>query len=173
MELTFIDVVELNDELIELIRRWRNSDHVRKNMLTKRYITREEHKKFIETLKKERDKRRMWMFFYAGEPAGIVTIFDIDYLERRANWGVYIGEKKFLSRGLGKRAILFLLERAFGEYPVDLLHTKVLKANQPAIRLYERLGFERIEDLRHRHNQEETITYVFPREKWVRLFQSR
>ncbi len=171
--LTFIDVVKLNDELIELIRKWRNSEHVRKNMLTKRYITVEEHRKFVETLKNEREKRRMWMFFYSGKPVGVVTLFDIDYIQRKANWGVYIGDKGFLRRGLGKKAVMFILKMAFEEFGLDFLYTKVLRNNEPAIKLYEKLGFERITDAVDLRKQEEVVTYILHRKRWVKLLPFR
>jgi len=78
-----------------------------------------------------------------NEAAGMINLYlsPYDKLNRQALFAVIVQEK-FRSQGVGRRLIEEMMEKAREEFGLDLIHLEVYDGN-PAIRLYERLGFER------------------------------
>jgi UDP-4-amino-4,6-dideoxy-N-acetyl-beta-L-altrosamine N-acetyltransferase len=63
MNIEFVNILDVDENLIEQVRRWRNSESVSKYMFTNHYITKEEHKKWMEKLKKE-STAKAWVIIY-------------------------------------------------------------------------------------------------------------
>lgn len=79
---------------------------------------------------------------HEGQPAGVVGLKNIETAE--AEFFGYLGRKELWGQGLGRQllevaAILARLRK------VRTLRLRVWKGNERAIRLYERLGFQRVE----------------------------
>lgn len=72
---------------------------------------------------------------------GVISLNTIDFLNRRAEISIIIGEKKFLGRGLGTEAIKLLLGHAFGRLNLHKVGLGVLSGHTAAIRSYEKAGF--------------------------------
>ncbi|MFA7347167.1 MAG: GNAT family protein [Desulfurivibrionaceae bacterium] len=72
---------------------------------------------------------------------GVTSLDNIDFLNRKADISIIIGEKKFLGRGLGTEAIKLLLGHAFGRLNLHKIGLGVLSGHKAAIRSYEKAGF--------------------------------
>lgn len=56
---------------------------------------------------------------------------------------VVVGDPARRGRGIGRRMVEHALEVAFGELGLERVELRVFTFNEPAIRCYERVGFER------------------------------
>lgn len=91
-----------------------------------------------------------------GRPIGFVQIID-PFLEETHYWGsgvdpnkhaidIWIGEASDLNKGYGTQMMTLAIERCFEPENVTGILIDPLKTNVKAIRFYERMGFEFIED---------------------------
>lgn len=72
---------------------------------------------------------------------GVISLDNIDFLNRKADIAIIIGEKKFLGKGLGTKAVTLLLGHAFGKLSLHKVGLGVLSKHTTAIRSYEKAGF--------------------------------
>lgn len=136
----FADILGLDDNLKNKIRIWRNTDGVRKSMLTQHTIGREEHSRWIEGLKNS-DNQKVWVVFVDKTPIGAVNLQRIKRDELSSEWGIYIAEEGYRNRGYGKRALLKLLEIFFDEMGFRTLITRTISTNAAALNIYNKFGF--------------------------------
>ena len=83
------------------------------------------------------------------EPIGTVTLASLDRANRRAELGVGLAHEHW-GLGLGTRAARALLDHAFRTLRLHRVEADVDTTNHAALRLLERLGFEREGVLRER-----------------------
>lgn len=135
------DVLKSGAELQERVRTWRNSDRVRLSMINTGIIEEKQHLQWLTSLKINSPGQIVRVAFDGETPFGIITLKDIDRHSSRSDWGMYIGDERFLGRGLGRRMLLDLLEWAFEEEGLNRLYTSVLADNSKAVALYLDGGF--------------------------------
>ncbi|WPM32353.1 UDP-4-amino-4,6-dideoxy-N-acetyl-beta-L-altrosamine N-acetyltransferase [Hydrogenobacter sp. T-2] len=132
--------VNLNEEEIEMVRRWRNHPEVRRWMYTDHEISKEEHLSFIETLR--HDKRNFYYLVYKVDKAvGVLSLTKVDFRNCNAYFGIYANpEEKIHGAGLilEKSAISL----AFDVAQLHTLKLEVIEDNERVINFHKRMGFE-------------------------------
>jgi hypothetical protein len=141
-KIKFINILDLDSSIIELIRHWRNSDVVRRYMYRSHYISKEEHLKWFEELKLEKGNRKVWIIYYEEIPVGVINLFNIDYENKITDWGFYIGETAYRGLGIGSISLWRLMEYVFDKMNFQKMYTSVLENNSDALSLYKKYGFK-------------------------------
>jgi len=149
------DLLDVGSDLQEHVRQWRNSAHVRVNMIVTELITEKQHANWLLSLAERPPKQIVRVAFEGEEPFGVITLKDIDRRSSRSDWGMSIGNTRFLGRGLAKIMLLDLLAWAFEEEGLQRLYTSVLSDNAKAVALYLEYGFH-IEGRFERHIRRES-----------------
>jgi len=72
---------------------------------------------------------------------GNCSLFDIDQINRKAELGIFIGEKGNHNKGYGKDAIELILSYGFKVLNLNNIMLKVFSFNKNAISAYEKSGF--------------------------------
>jgi diamine N-acetyltransferase len=72
---------------------------------------------------------------------GNIQLIDIDWIARRAEIGIIIGEPQYRSKGFGQQALRLMLRHAFQDLGLHRLYLLVFEDNRGAIRVYEKCGF--------------------------------
>ena len=67
---------------------------------------------------------------------------NIDYINRAATLGIFIGDKKERSKGYGKETIKLLLDFGFNYLNLNEINLDVMEFNKRAIKCYEKVGFK-------------------------------
>lgn len=165
-EIKFVNILGVSDELKEKVRQWRNAEEIRKAMQTQHIITKEEHSKWIESLKRRKD-RKAWVVFIENNPAGSINLQNMKHKELNSEWGYYIGDSAYKGIGLGKCILFKFLEMFFEEIEFKTLVTKVLSNNVIALNLYKKFKFKKIDRLPFK-NGEETLLFEFSKENWIK-----
>ncbi len=132
--------VNLKEEEINMVRRWRNHPEVRKWMYTDHEITEEEHRNFIESLKHNR-RDFYYLVYKEGKPIGVLYLNRVDFRNLNAYFGMYANPEEkipFTGLTLGKSIIILAFEVA----KLHTLKLEVIEDNQRAIDLYKRMGFK-------------------------------
>ena len=90
------------------------------------------------------DLGQAWLLWLGEKPAGYVILtlgYSFEFRGRDAFIDELYIEPEFRRRGLGRRALEFLEEKARAS-GVNALHLEVDRANDPAMELYRRSGYE-------------------------------
>jgi RimJ/RimL family protein N-acetyltransferase len=75
---------------------------------------------------------------------GNCGLHDVDLKNRKAVFGILIGDKNYWSKGYGTDATRTLLRFAFEELGLNLVELEVYDFNPRAMRAYEKAGFKRV-----------------------------
>lgn len=123
---------------------WRNQDFVRCNFIYQQDFTREGHEKWIRTMI-DTGLAVQFMICIGEEqrPVGSVYLRDIDRTHKKAEYGIFIGEKDAWGQGYGTWVAKKMIAYAFEKEGLHKLMLRVLAENQGAIRSYEKAGFVR------------------------------
>lgn len=78
------------------------------------------------------------------EPVGTCRLKQINLINRRAEIGIFIGEKNCWNMGIGTEAIRLLLDFGFNIINLRNIMLEVYSFNERAIRAYEKCGFKEI-----------------------------
>lgn len=124
--------------------KWRNSEDVRQFFIYQKPFTRKRHLEWLRTMIKpgngfqfiicEKDTMR---------PIGSAYHRDYSREHNRLEYGVFIGEKTCIGKGLGKQCSRLMARFAFEELGVHKIFCRVFAENMPSIVSSEHVGFER------------------------------
>jgi UDP-4-amino-4,6-dideoxy-N-acetyl-beta-L-altrosamine N-acetyltransferase len=169
MDLEFVDILNVDAELIEQVRKWRNSKQVNQYMYTNHEISKEEHRRWIENLKNKKNAKA-WIIKYNKIPVGLAQLSDIDYNNKIAEWGFYIADETVRGKGIGSSSLYKLIEYVFGKMKFNKMKTIVLENNSVAMNLYKRFGFEKKgklgEKLQRDAEKIDVYLMILSRKKW-------
>ena len=134
---------------LDYLVRFANDEDLRGWLRFHRPMTRSDEASWLHGL--EHGDDTVWVMTPPGgaEPVGSIGLHDLDRLASHAELGLGILGVENRGRGLGGEACRLALHHAFGEMRLQRVHLHVYTDN-PAVRLYERLGF-RIEGTLRRH----------------------
>ncbi len=76
-----------------------------------------------------------------GQPVGNIALQDVDYRNRTAEMGIYIGDAASRGKGYGSEATRMILTFAFRVLGLHNVMLRVYEYNEPAIRVYRKAGF--------------------------------
>jgi diamine N-acetyltransferase len=84
---------------------------------------------------------------------GTLSLMAVNWKDRSAEVGIFIGEKQYWSQGYGRMAMELLLDHAFQMINLHRIFLRVFETNPRAIRSYEKVGFQHEGRLRSAHYQ--------------------
>lgn len=134
----------VDKEDMQLIRCWANDPEIRRLTGEAMPMTQVGAEQFLERLKT--DESRIWFSVVQKETehvigeAGLLRIF---YPWRTADLTIILGDKFAWGKGLGREAVLLLLDYAFGALALHRISIGVVGFNERALRFYEKIGFQR------------------------------
>lgn len=126
----------------DLIVKWRNSDRVRRNFIYQKPFTREGH---LAWMREKVAVGQVVQFILCQTeddlPVGSVYFRDIDRDNRRAEYGIFIGEEAAAGKGYGTAAAKGAVAYARDVLGLHKLMLRVFADNIAAVRSYEKAGF--------------------------------
>ncbi len=72
---------------------------------------------------------------------GNTGLHHVDPVTREAEFGIFIGEKEFWGKGLGREATLLTLQHGFDDLNLNRIYLYVFENNQRGIAAYQATGF--------------------------------
>ena len=122
--------------------RWRNSEGVKKYFIYQNEFTREGHIHWYYTKIKTGEAVQFIIVEKTTEKAiGSVYLRDVDLNNKKAEYGIFIGEESVRGKGYGTTAAKLILEYAFKEMGLHRIYLRVYADNERAIASYKRAGF--------------------------------
>ena len=123
--------------------RLRSDPEVQGQLFSERPPTVNEHLRWLAEVEARGDRLEfMIVERTSGRSVGTIGLSHIDSKHHRAEYGVVIGEPGARGKGLASEASRLLLGYAFGTLRLHRVYLHVFVHNEPARRLYRRVGFE-------------------------------
>ena len=137
-----IDLLVKNKEHIKIYHKWVNNPIVRKYLSV--FVPEP-----LEVMKKEwfpdsKDDKNIWFEIWHKEdqiPIGMVGLFDVNYIYRRAEIGIFIGEIEYWGKGLGTEAIDMMLDYGFTTLNFCKILACVNVTNTQSLEMCKKIGF--------------------------------
>lgn len=157
----------IEEEDLEMLLEWRNSEAVRFVMLMGHKITWEEHCKWFRDIRQHK-KNLNFICEYQGRPFGYIGYSNCDFENRICTPGFYIGDRENLPPGAGLWIDIMSIEYAFYELNVKELRGYVLSSNLPALKMAKLVGYQMVESctVERMGKNEPAVYVVLSKEAW-------
>lgn len=123
-------------------RAWANDMSLNEDILRVLPVSEEDQAKWYENLLEDRSR----IVFAiknskSGEHLGNTGLYHIDWIHRRAEFWILIGDKRSWNRGLGAEVVLLMLLYGFHHLNLNKIYLHVSENNKRALSLYRKLKF--------------------------------
>lgn len=134
----------------EIVRQWRNAEHVRRWMIDQSYISPEQQQKWVQSI--QNDRYIYLLASFRDEPFGVVNLKDIDWGNMCAETGIFIGDPQYLHHPVASATAIVTLHFVFGVLHFNKIYSRSLLSNHFLRSHTEKLGFRLIDvigDVQH------------------------
>ena len=134
--------LEIDD--LEIVRKWRNKDEIRKWFINDNLISSEKQLLWYE---KYKNKKNELMFIIEEKnelkmSVGAISLYNINYKKAYCELGrLMIGENEARGKGIGLIASKALCNFGFIRLNLEIIYLKVFFDNIIAINIYKKIGF--------------------------------
>ena len=136
----------------DLIVRWRNSQRVRRNFIYQAEFTKEGHEAWMRNKVATGEVIQFIICLEENSRAvGSVYFRDIDRNDRKAEYGIFIGEADAAGKGIGTQTAKLAVAYARDVMKLHKLILRVFADNTAAVRSYEKAGFVQEAYLKDEH----------------------
>ena len=147
-----VRLIRLQREDLELVRTWRNSAHVRDNMLYKDYISKEMQNAWFETI--NNPNNYYFIIEFDSKKVGVINAKNFEKEQGFGEGGIFIGDQTYEHSFAAVYASLCLLNFVFYMLRnINISRIRILKDNFRAIQYNKLLGYEWVEDSEDGLNQ--------------------
>ena len=130
--------IEDTDKIVS----WRNTERVRRNFIYQRPFTKEGHLQWMETKVASGEVIQFILCETKNDrPVGSVYFRDIDPVNKKAEYGIFIGEADAAGKGYGTLAAKGAVAYAKDVMKLHKLMLRVFEDNTGAVKSYEKAGF--------------------------------
>lgn len=134
----------LSTEMLDMVRIWRNADHVRMQMHYQDFISVHQQMEWFKFLDVSTN---LYFVFIENEiPIGLANLKNIEWESRTAEAGIFIGDINYLNSFIPVTAAICLLDFAFDILQLKLIKAKIKADNQKAISFNLQLGYSYLEE---------------------------
>jgi len=134
----------IGDDDTDLVVCWRNSEAVRLNFIYRATLTVADHRRWLsEQVAPGHVAQFIIEVGDERKPVGSTFIRDIDPVNRRGEFGIFIGDDATRGRGVGTEAARQIVAHGFTELGLNRIYLRVLAHNAGAVHSYEKVGFVR------------------------------
>lgn len=129
----------LDENSLELVRHWRNLEHVRTRMATQNLISQDEQQAWFSRINKKQAEH--YIYSFGGVDIGSANISAINTENGTFETGIYCGNAEYLGHWVNIAASLFIYDRAFYELGLTQSTAIILDDNRAALNLNKSLGY--------------------------------
>jgi RimJ/RimL family protein N-acetyltransferase len=124
---------------LEAVVQWRNQ--VRDKFIYRELFTVQSQTKWLREVVQKGKAVQYIIHEKTGNGIGSVFLKDIDKKNKKAEYGIFIGEKGAQGKGYGTEAAKLMIQYGFKELDLHKIILRVFAFNKIAIKSYEKAGF--------------------------------
>ena len=125
---------------------WLNDPEVRRGLMLHLPLSIAEEQQWFENmLTSPQDERPLVIEAQTDDGwtmIGNSSFHNLDWRNRNAELGIFIGDKSFWDQGYGTEVMQLLIKHGFTTLNLHLIYLRVYENNQRAIRAYKKAGFK-------------------------------
>jgi UDP-4-amino-4,6-dideoxy-N-acetyl-beta-L-altrosamine N-acetyltransferase len=135
----------LEREDLKQLRDWRNDPEIFTRVREYRYLNMENQEAWFNSLKDDRQTIMFGVEYLnrGWNLIGVCGLTNIDWVGRKAEVSIYIGNKEFRRKGLGREILDLLAKYAFEECNLNRLWAEVFFENLPGRKLFDKAGYKK------------------------------
>lgn len=137
-----VTLAALEKEDMPIVAKWINDEEINYYNGSRFPSSLDEQYSWFEKIKNDKTKKKLVIYTKADKKAGMVTLFNIDHRNQKAEIGVYISVE-YQGKGLAKESLMLLVNYAFQELNMHKIYASILSFNTASIKLFESVGFKR------------------------------
>ncbi|MDI9519091.1 MAG: GNAT family N-acetyltransferase [Erysipelotrichaceae bacterium] len=135
-----VDIKPITLDDTDNIVKWRNTSFVLNNFIDQNPITKESHIGYFKS-RIETGKVKQFIIVCDDNDIGTIFLRDVDFEKKSAEYGIFIGEKDYLGKGIAIISSKKILDYAFNDLKLEKVFLRVLERNANAIKSYKNIGF--------------------------------
>jgi UDP-4-amino-4,6-dideoxy-N-acetyl-beta-L-altrosamine N-acetyltransferase len=116
-----------------------NNESIKNNFPRTKDITLKDHETFLNKLS---NKNLYWIIEKDKIPVGTISLYDINYDHKRAEWGRLMILPKYRNQDIGKLALKEIINYSFLKLKLHKIYCYVMENNDIALKMYQDLGFK-------------------------------
>ncbi len=137
-----VKIIPLDENHDKYIVKWRNDPEISACLFNDGEISLKSHRKWFETYAKSISRKEFVIYISLEDiPIGTVGLSSIDNINRKAEYGILIGERQYAGKGYAKEASMLVMEYAFKLLNLNKVYLRVFEDNKRAVEMYKILGF--------------------------------
>ena len=138
-----ITIRKITEADTDNILKWRNSKHVMDVFIDRNLLTKEIHTNWLNNYVKT-GKVAQYIIHDEDDDKDVGSVYlkDIDYKNKKAEFGIFIGDENSIGKGIGVQAAKQLLDIGFNELGLNKIFARILQYNQASYKMFMKLGFK-------------------------------
>ena len=138
-----------NSEDVEIFTKWLNDFKVTDGIGRSRLlINLNSEKEYLEKINDNTVYSFVIVTLEEDKMIGTISLEKIDYINRAATLGIFIGDEKYRGKHIGEEAIKLILDYGFNYLNLNNIKLTVLEFNKRAIACYKKCGFKEMGKIR-------------------------
>ncbi len=125
---------------------WLNDPEVRQFLFLNLPLSLAQEEQWYENMQKGRPEEQVLVIEIktanGWKPIGNTSFMNVDWVNRLAEVGIFIGEKDRWNQGYGRETMQLMLKHGFETLNLNRVWLRVYEPNQRGIRAYEHAGFQ-------------------------------
>jgi len=127
-----------------LMVKWRNQENVNRYFFYRGVFDKESHERWLREKVETGKVIQFIVCMKEGDrPVGCTYIRDVDYDNKKAEYGVFLGETDVRGRGIGKEILNLTVDYAFKELKLHRIFARVREDNKSSLYSFLHCGFEK------------------------------
>lgn len=141
-DMTNVKIRKIEERDTQNILKWRNSEHVMSVFIDRRPLTKEVHENWLKNYVGT-GKVVQYISYDADNEIdfGSVYLRDIDSVNKKAEFGIFIGKTDYIGHGNGRNAAIQLIDIGFHEMGLNKIYARILEYNKASYNMFMKLGF--------------------------------
>ncbi len=141
--------IEIDD--IQLLRFWRNLEHVRSQMVVTDFIYRDDQRDWFNAI--DRNYMRYFIYSLDRKDVGLVSLTKIDKKNKTFEAGIFCGDFLYLGHWINVWAVIKIYDLGFFDFSLKKSYATILKSNKIAINFNESLGYIKDSEISFKANR--------------------
>jgi UDP-4-amino-4,6-dideoxy-N-acetyl-beta-L-altrosamine N-acetyltransferase len=137
---------------LESLRNWRNNPSLRKYFREHKDITKIDQSNWYKKILSDKNQYN-FSIFAENNLIGHCGLYYINWINRSAEFGIYIGNNNYRNGGYGSDALRTLIKYGFNDLNLNKIWCEVYKNNE-ALHVYKHIGFKHEGTLRDNYYNE-------------------
>jgi RimJ/RimL family protein N-acetyltransferase len=124
------------------LQQWINDPETSEYLAMSWPVSCHDQQEWYERVRAARDRRKFIIERVEGEPLGLLSLTNIDPVNRSVEIGLTIGVREFRGKGLGSRSLRLAVDVLFQRFNYHRIWAQIVETNDRSLHLFRRAGFQ-------------------------------